>query len=45
MSEDESTENSLALNEELKFEIEISDLLVPCVNMKPGPIKICNSIY
>ena len=45
MSEDESTENSLALNEELKFEIEISDLLVPCVNMKRGPVKICNSTW
>ena len=43
MSEDESTENSLALNEELKFEIEISDLLVPCVNIKRGPVKICIS--
>ena len=39
------TENSLALNEELKFEIEISDLLVPCVNMKRGPVKICNSTW
>ena len=45
MSDDEFTENSLALNEELKFEIEISDLLVPCVNMKRGPVKICNSTW
>ena len=43
MSDDEFTENSLALNEELKFEIEISDLLVPCVNIKRGPVKICIS--
>ena len=45
MSDVEFTENSLALNEALKFEIEISDLLVPCVNMKRGPVKICNSTW
>ena len=45
MSDDEFTENSLALNEALKFEIETSDLLVPCVNMKRGPVKICNSTW
>ena len=45
MSDDEFTENSLALNEALKFEIEISDLLVPCVNMKRGPVMICNRTW
>ena len=43
--DDEFTEVSLAWNSALKLGIEIWDLLVPCVNMKRGPVKICNSTW